>query len=173
MKKLLTIIMLCGVCYGYAQNTPPHAASTRTWVITANGVTQTWSDHINLPECNKPDFDGGSVVMPKADCMHNRGRYYFYSWPYVIHHAKKLCPAPWRIPTKNDFVIVANSSQRWGGSRDGIYLNATSVKNWLDMYGYYWSASAVDSHWGWHLRWPERELQKRPLCDGMAVRCVR
>jgi hypothetical protein len=52
MKKLITLIMLCGLVSAYAQNTPPHAASTATWVIG----DQTWSDAIHIPACDKKDF---------------------------------------------------------------------------------------------------------------------
>jgi hypothetical protein len=140
MKQALTIMMFCGVISGYAQETPPHAASTQTWVFGS----QTWSDAIQIPECNKADFDGGTTDEPKADCFskthreedtgysdyigqkyeydtHKKDRtYYSYSWPYVSQNAALLCPAPWRVPSKQDYIDlshVANPvtlSDEWG-----------------------------------------------------------
>jgi hypothetical protein len=50
MKTIFVLIMLCGICYGYAQ-TPPYAASTKTWQFGE----QLWSDAIHEPLCNKED----------------------------------------------------------------------------------------------------------------------
>jgi hypothetical protein len=104
MKKILTIIMLCGVCYGYAQDTPPYAASTKTWVIEDDdGVTRTWSDYINMPECNK---EGGMYDT----CHRADGIYYSYSSKYVKSHANQLCPTPWRLHTHDDYALLPPAS---------------------------------------------------------------
>jgi hypothetical protein len=61
MKKILIILMLCGVCYSYAQDTPRYAASTKTWVFGY----QIWSDAIQIPSCNKSSF---KVSFTEPDC---------------------------------------------------------------------------------------------------------
>jgi uncharacterized protein (TIGR02145 family) len=88
MKKILTIIMLCGVCYGYAQNAPPTAITNETWVIQCYGVSQVWSDRVR-----KLANDGSGTEM---------------SFAYAGRNAQKLCPKPWRLPSANDFRNLLN-----------------------------------------------------------------
>jgi hypothetical protein len=95
--------------YPQDSDTPPHAASDKTWVIKSEDgrIKQTWSDAIQIPECYKADFDGGVWEAPKADCRsytHESNTYYYYSWPYVAKYADALCPSPWRVPTNDDYV---------------------------------------------------------------------
>jgi hypothetical protein len=61
-EKKITIIMLCGVISGYAQNTPRYAASTTTWKYGE----QTWSDAIQVPECDKEDFEASSTPQCRS-----------------------------------------------------------------------------------------------------------
>jgi uncharacterized protein (TIGR02145 family) len=188
MKNILTIIMLCGVCCGYAQNTPPYAASAKTWTVG----NQIWSDHINVPACNKKDFDSGSESNPKADCRNNPDYYYMYSWLYVQQNAEKMCPAPWRIPTKEDFeeldkalggngdfnkdkALAVKYENRWGGVYGG-YANIGLVY-YTNFYANYWSSTEHNSSKGYYLNflqdgrvYPHDHLTKR---YGMLVRCVR
>ncbi|MDR2448581.1 MAG: fibrobacter succinogenes major paralogous domain-containing protein [Prevotellaceae bacterium] len=149
--------------YRQDSDTPPHAASEQTWVIeSADGtIKQTWSDAIQLPECNKTDFDGGEYDAPKADCRsdtHEGNTYYYYNWPYVDAHAADLCPSPWRVPTLDDFIsldlafggaaintakteqyMLRNYVSRWGGAYGG-YAKSTSAENtpWV---AYLWSTT--------------------------------
>jgi hypothetical protein len=85
MKTLLTIIMLCGVCYGYAQNTPPYAVNTKTWTFGA----QTWSNDIMMPTDSPKGYTSG------------------FTWAYVKANLSKMCPSPWRAPTLRDFKNLA------------------------------------------------------------------
>jgi hypothetical protein len=146
MKKLLTLmIVVAAVCSGYAQDTPPHAASTGTWVVG----NQTWSDHINIPACNKTSFDGGDDNAPKADCRNNPGYYYLYSWEYVRRNAADLCPAPWRVPSRYDFSVLADLAvgtdqvaEIWGVAYGGYVLSSSVINTGSEAY--YWS-STVDN----------------------------
>jgi hypothetical protein len=172
MKKILTILMLCGVMNSYAQNTPPHAASKKTWVIKANGVTQIWSDHVNLPDCNKADYHGYSVYSGEDDdCRKNvTGRYYLYSFYYVFRHAKKLCPSPWRVPTKKDFVVVVNSTDDWGGVNGGTCDDKGNI---YDFGSEYWSKTKADEFYGWYYDATARRVNTISFVRGKGVRCVR
>jgi hypothetical protein len=168
MKTILTIIMLCGVMSGYAQSTPPHAASTRTWVIKANGVTQTWSDHINLPACNKPDFYGNSK---EGDCRKNSpGYYYLYSWLYVIQHTKELCPSPWRVPSKSDFVVVASATTSWGNVRGGFVYDSGT---YISSNPWYWCTTLIESDQAWFYDADTQSVRSQYLNLGLGVRCVK
>jgi hypothetical protein len=100
MKTILTILLLCGVCFGYAQNTPPHAASTKTWKFGS----QTWSDAIEMPGCNKKTI-GESATEPRClNSTEGSNTWFYYNWVYVNANAKMMCPAPWRVPTYDDLV---------------------------------------------------------------------
>jgi hypothetical protein len=171
MKKLLTILMLCGVCYGYAQKTPPHAASTRTWVIKANGVTQTWSDHIDLPACNKARFEASST---RADCRNNPGYHYLYSWLYVKQNAATLCPSPWRVPTVDDFEIVVANPGNWGAVLGG-YVSYNGSRRLVGYLGYYASCSvaAQNKLSSWTLSFPPLDFLQMSSDWGASVRCVK
>jgi hypothetical protein len=115
--KTLTIIMLCGFVCGYAQNTPHYAASTRTWTFGA----QIWSDAIQMPECNKDDFDN-LYATPNCRSYTEGGKtWYYYNWGYVdANKTDRLCPLPWRVPTKADMkTLLSNSNENalydaWG-----------------------------------------------------------
>jgi hypothetical protein len=140
MKTILTIIILCGVCCGYAQNTPRYAASTKTWRIG----NQTWSDAIQIPACNREYFED-SVDAPQCrSYTDNEGKtYYYYNLSYVEDNEAKLCPSPWRIPTKSDFETLVNNANKtrlitaWGyGGRAA----SSSVLN-VDSQANYWSTT--------------------------------
>jgi hypothetical protein len=91
--------MLCGVCCGYDQNTPPHAASAETWTVG----DQTWSDAIHMPKCKEGTFKRKSSKPQCCSYTIEGKKYYYYNWPYVKANAAKLCPSPWRVPTTDDF----------------------------------------------------------------------
>jgi hypothetical protein len=86
---------------------PPHATSTKTWEFG----DQIWSDAIQMPECNKTSFTDSET---KPDCRSytsNRNTWYYYNWPYVIKNSVKMCPSPWRVPSKSDFsTLVSNTT---------------------------------------------------------------
>jgi hypothetical protein len=116
--------------------TPPLAASTRTWVITGNGITQTWSDRINSPaDCNKSSFPADNSNPQCRSYTYNNVLYYYYNWPYVNVNRNTLCPSEsgWRVPTKDDFV---NLDLALGGT--GVNRNTSSAWNkekYIDIWG--------------------------------------
>jgi uncharacterized protein (TIGR02145 family) len=146
-------------------NLPPHAASTQTWVVGE----QTWSDHINIPACNKEDFDGGTADSPRADCRNNPEYYYLYSWSYIAQNAETLCPAPWRVPTADDFCTLdktLNSASscgtfrqgvggdtynaEWGGTYGGFCISNGTV-DYGGLYAAYWAATEHSAMYGYFL----------------------
>lgn len=168
-------------------------ATAQTWTIGS----QTWSDVVRTSYCrNKTTFDGGSPNSPNIDCRSNPGqKSNLFSWRAVSEHKDDLCPAPWRVPTFNDFwylhttlggisMIYSNNTtlrdkyiNDWGGS----YVGRCNPDGWLNGQGstaFYWSQSDVP-HTGWgvsmllgingHIeqnRWHDKGL-------GLSLRCVR
>jgi hypothetical protein len=177
MKKILTIIMLCGVVGSYAQNTPRYAASTRTWTFG----NQTWSDAIHIPECNKSSFTR-DYDNPQCRSYTEDGKtWYYYNWAYVNQKAAVLCPSPWRVPTVEDSeTLVSNTiyntlSGEWGY---GGYAHSTLVSN-TGSHAYYWSSTVDSSNTSYaytlyfatngHVYW---DLEHNKRC-GFQVRCVK
>jgi hypothetical protein len=176
MKKLLTILMLCGVCYGYAQNTPRYAASTKTWKF--GGLT--WSDAIRIPECNKTSFADSETVPQCRSYTDGTNTWYYYNWPYVHTNAATLCPDPWRVPTKDDFealktalkaaTTVAHLADGWGS---GGYANDRNITS--TSYAYYWSTTEDGAGGVFYLRYNGRRqsVLLNSKHRGLQVRCVK
>ncbi|MDR3132853.1 MAG: fibrobacter succinogenes major paralogous domain-containing protein [Prevotellaceae bacterium] len=172
MKKILTILMLCGFVYGYAQNTPPHAASTKTWTFGE----QTWSDAIHIPECNKEEFTK-STIDPQCRSYTKDGKtWYYYNWAYVQKNQSKMCPPPWRVPTKSDSETLASNttlsalSSVWGY---GGYADGSSIVN-ENLYADYWSSTENGSS-AYYLGYYSGGLLVYSFdkYNGFQVRCVR
>jgi hypothetical protein len=185
-KKLLTILMLCWFVYGYAQTTPPHAASTQTWTFGK----QTWSDAIQVPECNKADFIESESV---PDCrsytdLESGKTFYYYNWPYVDANKDKLCPGVWRRPVVATYdALVAHLSgltqdaqeaflSAWGlgGLFVGPILEHASG---FPVVGWYWTTAVeayqLDYAYGYAFG---AQLHGHILTAkhiGMQVRCVK
>jgi hypothetical protein len=127
-----------------------HAASTQTW--TFGSSTLTWSDVIHIPECNKTTF-GISNTEP-ACRSHTEGAntWYYYNWPYVNANAHTLCPAPWRVPAREDFdalVAVTTTGELsavwgYGGLAHSTVYDVSSQAD-------YWSSTEVDTGYAYYL----------------------
>jgi hypothetical protein len=119
--------------------TPRYAASNKVWVIDNDSldIHQIWSDHINVPACNKETYDGGSYKEAKPDCWHSpKSDYYAYSWPYVNENADTLCPSPWRVPTCKDANDLYVKNYKAGG--DGNSLMDAARSSGFSHVTYYW-----------------------------------
>jgi uncharacterized protein (TIGR02145 family) len=181
---------------------PPHAhaASDKTWVIESadRSIKQIWSADIQIPECNKEDFDGG-YIPAKADCrsyIYEGNTYYYYSWPYVNQHAGALCPAPWRVPSKEDFRnlcvaisgtdevdgdpehVLKNYVQRWGAELSG--MAGSNLVSYVGSYAQYWSLTAYDDegYEGAYILYINNAgfvftVQMPVMFSGQPVRCVK
>jgi uncharacterized protein (TIGR02145 family) len=194
------LLLLFAACskenYPQESDAPAHAASDKTWVIeSADGsIKQTWSDAIQIPECNKADFDGGVWDAPKADCRsytYEGSTYYYYSWPYVDAFADRLCPSPWRVPAVNDVADLVtacggaafdrsgelyttyNHPDAWGGQCGGqVGYNYTTNPT---QSGYYWSRSTARPGHAWAAVniAPYLMILHKEKTLGLQVRCVK
>jgi uncharacterized protein (TIGR02145 family) len=94
---------------------PTHAANNRIWIIrnetatnifSSVGIRQMWSAPIEMPDCNKTDYDGGVIGSATAlpDGRREDGiEGYFYSWEYVNQRQAEMCPSGWRVPDIADY----------------------------------------------------------------------
>jgi uncharacterized protein (TIGR02145 family) len=91
-------------------------ARVTTWSVG----DQIWSDVVVAANCNKTDFNGGGLVdsirmhVFRADCRSvSAVRGSMFSWEMVNQFGDLLCPHPWRVPTRQDFM---NLDTALGGS---------------------------------------------------------
>jgi uncharacterized protein (TIGR02145 family) len=138
-------------------DTPPGAASTRTWTIG----NQTWSDAIRaLPSECQVTTSMGSTTPQYFTNVSVAGSGYLYNHLCVYTAAAVLCPDPWRVPENEDFVTLdramggtgANRTNRsfvqdkyrdtWGSVFAG-HLNGASVNN-ANERAIYWTKSLAE-----------------------------
>jgi len=96
---------------------------------TGGRATQIWSAAVSASACNKTTYSGGSQGSFNADCRRASNGFHghYFSWCAVIRFEDVLCPYPWRVPTRQDFVdldlnLGGNGMNRSGanGAIDGI-----------------------------------------------------
>jgi uncharacterized protein (TIGR02145 family) len=143
---------------------PFYAASTQTWTIG----NQTWSDFIQIPACDKEDYENNTTEPRCRSYTVSQGIHcFYYNWAYVSQQAAMLCPSPWRVPTTHDFVtldialegngnvrreskewVLAKYIDTWGGifggyaSPDGVYGDLN--EEYGSGSGCYWSATEIN-----------------------------
>jgi hypothetical protein len=109
--------------------------------IVGNGISQIWSRPVTAIGCQKNTYNGGSTFTPNVDCR-TASEYAgdYFSGCAVMRYAGVLCPAPWRVPTRKDFInldiamggsgvlrsndgtfIIQNYMGKWAGQLAGIY----------------------------------------------------
>jgi hypothetical protein len=169
LKKILTVTQAAQPV------TPRYAASTQTWTFG----DQTWSDAIQMPDCNKETFEKTDTDPQCRSYTAGSNTWYYYNWPYVNQHAALLCPLPWRVSTKGDFAELndntgANSliaAWSYGGYTDGSSMeNVSSDAN-------YWSSSEYSRNlnYAYYLYYDSGELRLEYVNKnyGLQVRCVK
>jgi hypothetical protein len=183
MKKIFTIAALTLLTFGGCNKnnekdeseTPPNAASTQTWKFG----DQTWSDAIRIPACNKSDFMDSFTSPDCRSYTYGSTTWHYYNWPYVIANQDKMCPAPWRVPTNDDFMRLEENSKReyiiaaWGlpGYAYGHTLSS------VGGHGYLWSSTEdYNNMKSFILDYSHEDYRSSIVSDkshGMQVRCVR
>ena len=181
MKKLLISFLALALSFGcFAQQFNLGKVSFATdsvWIILGNGVSQIWSDAVQTDTCsNRTEFRGRKrdtlrpLFVPITDCRSNPNQKGdLFSWLAVSEFKNVLCPYPWRVPTKQDFInldialggtgknrgperndpvhirfIQDNYIPHWGLSFGGY---SVSTYPWFSDQGwvaYYWSQSERD-----------------------------
>jgi len=117
---------------------------------TGGRPTQIWSGAVQAQGCRKGnvssnnEYAGGASGNFNADCRQsvhafsnsgNSRQGHYFSWCAVRRFADSLCPAPWRVPTQQDFVdldmnLVVGST----GMNRTIAVNGVSIANQLLSY---------------------------------------
>ncbi len=136
---------------------PTYAIGTETWIIESSDGTikQKWSDYIEYDEKNKAA--NGTLSTYNSDYREAAPGYrgYLYCWHYMMDHKDELCPAPWRIPTKEDLI---NLDKALGGTGENILYNldhlATYKNKWKVSFGGHVKADGTLQYQGnYHYIW--------------------
>jgi uncharacterized protein (TIGR02145 family) len=154
------------VTYGDASNTDITVGTTT--IVGSNGTTQTWSAHVFAAGCEKNDYDGGAVSNYNTDCRKSSdaSRNYtgygdLFSWCAVVKHRDMLCPEPWRVPTKEEFVSLDKALGGTGEDRttdvpSGVrakYVAASGAQGWAGAWGSSCSVTGALVNQGTYLRY--------------------
>jgi len=110
-------------------------ASNKIWEIG----NQVWSDAVTASACNKTSFHGGyrgSFSRTDYYFMDCRSNPNFpgdlFSWCAVIGFGNQLCPEPWRVPTRQDFI---NLDIALGGNGQGCSNNSAHFTKYINIWG--------------------------------------
>jgi uncharacterized protein (TIGR02145 family) len=98
---------------------PQYAASTRTWTVGS----QVWSDAINIPECDHDAYTQSTTDPYCRSATVSGKKWYYYNWTYVNKNKNILCPSPWHVPTKDDFIALDKAFGGSGVTRSGVALS--------------------------------------------------
>ncbi len=174
-------------------------ATPNEWTIGS----QRWSDVVTASGCNKTTYNGGNENNYNADCRRATNGFsgHYFSWCAVVKYGATLCPAPWRVPTKDDFVALdktfggngayrsaspygkychassgsgtscTNAAGTWGGSR--FTAHATALTTGVS---YYWSSTQNGTANANTLTFSGSDIQPLNSLNknrGFALRCVR
>jgi uncharacterized protein (TIGR02145 family) len=184
----------------------PYFKTDREWQVTYGTTTQIWSDVVLAPSCSKSSFNsrtydadcrsagtGRPTSMQTSNYPFYRGD--FFSWCAAARFAHELCPAPWRLPTSEDFKTLDRAlggtggvgdiggiylGDKWGGSSAG-YCNYQGIVSEQGGEAIYWSSTESSAEFfgdpmSYTLRirgsWsnPSHRLQR---VAGIVIRCVR
>jgi hypothetical protein len=185
MKKKLFFMLIVAAATAFAgckkdddesAKTPPYAATTQTWTFG----DQTWSDDIQCPECNKEDFPDSDTEPQCRSYTESEKTYYYYNWAYVKTNEAKMCPSPWRVPTRDDFnTLVSNmTTYEWSVGGYAAGDNASHPMWMIGETGRYWSSTmdakgdsnyALDYYSSGHNLYVNTHGQEY----GIHVRCVK
>jgi hypothetical protein len=156
-------------------STPPHAASTKTWVFG----DQMWSDAIHMPDCNKTSFSNSyDADIPQCRRYTSGGNtFYYYNWMYLNQTEVALCPLPWHVPTRDDFrVLIRNAdanalNSAWGF---GGYASSGASRK-MDTQAFFWAATEINYEDAWRFFYDSRRrnIKSPGKFYGFQVRCVK
>ena len=64
-----------------------------------------------MSNCNKATYTYPTGSPYRTECRNSINGFngHYFSWCFVMRYAAQLCPAPWRVPTVEDFVALHRS----------------------------------------------------------------
>jgi uncharacterized protein (TIGR02145 family) len=111
---------------------PPYSG-TRTWTVGA----QTWSGAISHPVVGCTQSTDFGTTNPPTTAYYRSEELedcsgYLYNWKCVNEQKLNMCPSPWRVPTRDDFVALDIAMGGTGSARPMTLqeANETYVEPW-------------------------------------------
>jgi hypothetical protein len=122
-----------------------HAASTQTWTFG----NQTWSDAIQIVECNKTSFTNSDTEPHCRSYNGSEKFFYYYNWPFVNTYKDVMCPEPWRMPSLSDFsALLSNTAYSTLPHEWGYGGQATSGSlDYVSTTAYLWSVTRGECYY--------------------------
>jgi len=111
-------------------------ATAQTWAISGNGITQVWSDAVEIIGA-KDTYNGGNETDGYRIDFRSNPDYKgsLFSWRAVVETAN-ICPAPWRVPTMDDFINLDKAMGGTGEYREDLdFVNTKYLGLWGGAYG--------------------------------------
>ena len=161
-------------------------ASNQEWTITNGVLTQIWSDAVTTTKCNtKTTFEGepfSNSTLSNADCRSNPD--YpgdLFSWCAVVRFAEQFCPAPWRVPTLDDFVnlnIILGGTNIAETTENNPTLRDKYLNTWGGFYGGQQHSDNLNNQGVWGMYWSQTDrgsgaFALRFTTDGNVARAAR
>jgi hypothetical protein len=165
-----------------------YAASTQTWTFGQ----QIWSDAIHIPDCNKTTFPDSYTEPSCRSYKSGANTRYYYNWPYVVANASTLCPSPWRVPSHDDHVILADNTtdseliREWGFGGLAYRSESNNYMIAVNTNALFWSSTEnEDEHsigvdyfefsyaLGYSSDWPDIDTSDTNKHYGLQMRCVK
>jgi len=135
MKKIMTmLILLCVAAFAQQKGSFTDPRDGKVYRTVKIG-TQTWmAENLNYNASGSTCYgEGGKVIntnmtLSKAQIQANCNKYgRLYDYATVTAEAKKICPAGWHLPTKEEWdILIATVG---GNETAGKFLKATSGWN--------------------------------------------
>jgi hypothetical protein len=186
MKKHLFLMMMAAAAIAFAgcsddddsAQTPPLAATTQIWTFG----DQTWSDAIQMPDCNKETFEESYTAPQGRSYTYGGKTFYYYNWPYVNINKSKMCPSPWRVPTYEDFKTLRSNItpsalvNAWGFG-GMVIMDSDHPMLAVNLAADYWSSTEnsneTDNAYGFSSSNSSMFYLDADKVLGMQVRCVK
>jgi hypothetical protein len=112
------------------------------WVWKFYG--RTWSDRINVPDCDKSDF---AISLTQASCrsaMADAGTLrYYYNWKYVDDNKTAMCPSGWRVPAEADI----KTFPEYDSEVSSLLFSEWGYGGWFEEWSNHSNASAAMGLW--------------------------
>ena len=160
--------------YSLTVSIPNPPNSSGTWSCG----TQIWSGALRNPASCTSTSSLSTSSSPPAQYRDYSSSYgFYYNWTCVNTYATTLCPSPWRVPERSDFVELISCtsgstlSTAWG--LPGICYSNTRYDN--DKRGLFWSSTGSTAGLAYSFDYSTSYI--KTITDGREygfnVRCVR
>jgi len=142
-------------------------ATGQTWKISSNRIAQVWSDAVEIIDAkdiyNGENWPDGYRIDFRSNPDYKGS---LFSWRAVAE-VENLCPAPWRVPTRQDFINLDIAMGGTGEYRvDLDFVNTKYFALWGGVFGgACFSDGILDFQGQWAFYWSATEGNAWDACN--------